>query len=36
VINMDLVSVFSRKIPATFIKEAVFSPLYVFGDFVKN
>jgi hypothetical protein len=22
--------------PATFVEEAVFSPLYVFGDFVKN
>jgi hypothetical protein len=35
----DLVSVFSRQIttfPATFVEEAVFSPLYVFGRFVKD
>jgi hypothetical protein len=37
--GMNLVSVFCRKIttfPATFLEEAVFSPLYVFGVFVKN
>jgi hypothetical protein len=36
---MDLVSVFYRQIttfPATFVEEVVFSPLYVFGAFVKN
>jgi hypothetical protein len=35
---MDLVSVFCRQIlfPATFVEEAVFSPLYVFGTFVKK
>jgi hypothetical protein len=35
---MDLVSVFCRKalFPATFIEKAVFSPSYIFGDFVKN
>jgi hypothetical protein len=36
---MDLVSVFCMQIPffpATFVKEAVFSPSYVFGAFVKN
>jgi hypothetical protein len=36
---MDLVSVFCRQIttfPATFVEEAVYSPLYVFGAFVKN
>jgi hypothetical protein len=36
---MDLVSVFCRQIfslPATFVEEAFFSPLYVFGTFVKN
>jgi hypothetical protein len=29
---MDFVSLF----PATFVEEAVFSPLYIFGAFVKN
>jgi hypothetical protein len=36
---MELVSVFCRQIntfPATFVEEAVYSPLYVFGMFVKN
>jgi hypothetical protein len=36
---MDLVLVFCRQIttfPATFVEEAVFSPSYVFGAFVKN
>jgi hypothetical protein len=36
---MDLVSVFTNRkplFPATFVEEAVFSPLYVFGIFVKN
>jgi hypothetical protein len=36
---MDLVSVFCRQIttfPATFVEEAVFSPSYAFGTFVKN
>jgi hypothetical protein len=36
---MDLVSVFSRQTttsPATFVEEAVNSPRYVFGIFVKN
>jgi hypothetical protein len=37
--DMDLVSVFCRQIfsfPATFVEEAVFSPWYIFGGFVKN
>jgi hypothetical protein len=29
-------SFLQADIPATFIEEAVFSPLYIFGDFVKN
>jgi hypothetical protein len=36
---MNLVSVFCRKItifPAIFVEEAVYSPLHVFGTFVKN
>jgi hypothetical protein len=36
---MDLVSVFCRQIPffpAIFVKQPVFSPLYVFGNSVKN
>jgi hypothetical protein len=36
---MDLVSVFCKQktlFPATFVEEAVFSPLYVFGSFVKD
>jgi hypothetical protein len=36
---MDLVSVFCRQIAtflATFIDEAAFSPLYVFGNFVED
>jgi hypothetical protein len=36
---MDLVSVFCRQIPtfpSTIFEEAVFSPSYVFGTFVKN
>jgi hypothetical protein len=36
---MDLVLVFCRQItifPVTIVEEAVFSPLYVFGAFVKN
>jgi hypothetical protein len=36
---MDLVSVFGREItifPVTFVEEAVFSLLYIFGTFVKN
>jgi hypothetical protein len=36
---MDLVSVSCRQIttyPATFVEEAVFSPLYICGAFVKN
>jgi hypothetical protein len=36
---MGLVSVFCRRkplFPATFVEEAFFSPLYVFGTFVKN
>jgi hypothetical protein len=36
---MDIVSVFCRQIaifPASFVEEAVFSPSYVFGVFVKN
>jgi hypothetical protein len=39
VTNMDLFSVFSRQItsfPETFGEETNFSPLYVFGNFVKN
>jgi hypothetical protein len=39
VIGRDLVSVFYRQIitfPVTFVEEAVFSPSYVFGAFVKN
>jgi hypothetical protein len=39
VIDIGLVSVFCRQITtflATFVEEAVYSPLYVFGDFVKN
>jgi hypothetical protein len=38
-IGMNVVSVFCRQITtfaATFIEEAVYSPLYVFGAFVKN
>jgi hypothetical protein len=38
-INTDLVSVFCRQIPVfpeTFVEEAVISPWYVFGIFVKN
>jgi hypothetical protein len=37
--NMDPVSVFCSRypvFPATFVEEAVFSPLYVFDNFVKN
>jgi hypothetical protein len=37
--GLDLVSVFCRLIPlfpATFVEKAVFSPLCVFGIFVKN
>jgi hypothetical protein len=37
--NMDLVSVFAGRepfFPVTFVEEAIFSPLYVFGAFVKN
>jgi hypothetical protein len=36
---MNLVSAFGRQIPlfpAKFVEEAVFSSVYVFGDFVKN
>jgi hypothetical protein len=36
---MDLVSISCRWIttfPATFVEEAVFSPSYIFGTFVKN
>jgi hypothetical protein len=35
---MDLVSIFCRHFffPATFVEEAIYSPLYVFGAFVKN
>jgi hypothetical protein len=35
---MDLVSVFCRYpvFSATFVEEAVFSPSYIFGTFVKN
>jgi uncharacterized membrane protein len=36
---MDLVSVFCSQIatfPAPLVEEAVFSPSYVFGTFVKN
>jgi hypothetical protein len=36
---MDVVSISVCKypvFPATFVEEAVFSPLYVFGTFVKN
>jgi hypothetical protein len=37
---MDLVSVFLQAdkplFPETFVEEAVFSPLYVFGTFVKS
>jgi hypothetical protein len=36
---MNLVSVFCRQIttfPNNFVEEAVFSPLYIFGTFVKN
>jgi hypothetical protein len=39
VTNTDLVSVFCRLIsvlPATFVEEAVFSLLYVFGTVLKN
>jgi hypothetical protein len=39
VIYMDLVSVFCRWVttfPATFLEEAVLSPSYIFGAFVKN
>jgi hypothetical protein len=38
VINMDLVSVFCRQIsnfPSNIVEEAVFSPSYVFGNFIK-
>jgi hypothetical protein len=37
--DMDLVSVFACRypvFPATFFEEAVFSPSYVLGTFVKN
>jgi hypothetical protein len=37
---MDLISVFLQAdnhfFPAIFVEEAVFSPSYVFGDFVKK
>jgi hypothetical protein len=39
VIDLDLVSVFCRQIttfPATFVKDAVYFPLYGFGAIVKN
>jgi hypothetical protein len=39
VTGRDLVSVFCRHITTfstTFVEEAIFSPLYVFGAFVKN
>jgi hypothetical protein len=39
VIGMDLLSVFCRQIitfSSIFVEKAVFSPLYVFDDFVKN
>jgi hypothetical protein len=37
--DMALLSVFCMQIstfPATFVKEAIFSPSYVLGTFVKN